>query len=118
MTRIVTNDIGPTGLYQYYIKLIPTIHTNEWGSKFCTNQFTVTEKYRQFLVPDANNTQLAAVLPGIFFIYELSPFMIESQKSIVPPTHFLTKICAIVGGLFVVLGIVDNIIFKISQLKK
>jgi hypothetical protein len=51
--RIVSeeNNNGPTGLFQYYIKVIPTIYTNEWGSKIFTNQYTFTERYRPFVMP-------------------------------------------------------------------
>jgi hypothetical protein len=57
-----------------------------------------------------------AILPGIFFIYELSPFMIEASRMRMPLLHFLTKLCAIIGGVFTVLGVVDSVAFKLQSL--
>ncbi|RLN58371.1 hypothetical protein BBJ28_00014578, partial [Nothophytophthora sp. Chile5] len=36
---------------------------------------------------------------GTFFVFDLSPFMVKIENDRVPFTHFLTKICAIVGGV-------------------
>jgi hypothetical protein len=59
---------------------------------------------------------IEAILPGIFFIFELSPFMIEASRTRVPLLHLLTKVCAIVGGVFSVLGVLDSAIHKLSGL--
>lgn len=63
----------------------------------------------------ANQPQ-EAVLPGIFFVYELSPFMIEASRIRMPILHFVTKLCAIVGGVFTVLGVLDSILFRLQKL--
>ena len=57
-----------------------------------------------------------AILPGIFFVYELSPFMIEASRIRMPFLHFVTKICAIVGGVFTVLGVLDSILFRLQKM--
>jgi endoplasmic reticulum-Golgi intermediate compartment protein 3 len=56
-----------------------------------------------------------AVLPGIFFVYDLSPFMVNVKKERIPVMHLFTKLLAIVGGVFTVLGIVDSIVFKAQR---
>lgn len=43
-----------------------------------------------------------AVLPGIFFVYDLAPFMVEISMESYPLTHLFTRLCAIVGGIFTV----------------
>ena len=43
-------------------------------------------------------------MPGVFFTYELAPMMVkysEKQKSL---GHFLSNLCAIIGGVFTVSG--------------
>jgi hypothetical protein len=57
-----------------------------------------------------------AILPGIFFVYELSPFMIEASRTRMPILHFFTKVCAIVGGVFTVLGVLDSILFRLQKM--
>ncbi len=40
-----------TGLFQYFIRVVPTIYTNEYGGKIYTNQYTVTDRFRPLAVP-------------------------------------------------------------------
>ena len=57
-------------------------------------------------------------LIGVFFYYDISPMLIinrEHQKSF---THFMTGICAIVGGIFTVAGILDGFIYSAEKTLK
>lgn len=36
---------------------------------------------------------------GTFFVFDLSPFMVKIDNDRMPLTHFLVKICAIIGGV-------------------
>ncbi|VAI06183.1 unnamed protein product [Triticum turgidum subsp. durum] len=65
---------GLTGMYQYFVKVVPTIYTDIRGRKIHSNQVDFTEE----------NTSLL---------------------------HFLTNICAIVGGIFTVAGIIDSFVY-------
>ncbi|KAL6043020.1 Endoplasmic reticulum-Golgi intermediate compartment protein 3 [Balamuthia mandrillaris] len=94
-----------SGMYQYFVKIVPTIYESLDGSTINTNQFSVTEHFRPF--ENAN-----AGLPGVFIMYDLSPIMVkftETQKSF---AHFLTGVCAIIGGVFTVAGIIDSLIYN------
>jgi len=101
------------GMYQYFLKVVPTEYKNLQGELVSTNQFSVTEHFKSVGNDGAHG------LPGIFFMYELSPIrvkFIESKKSF---AHFLTGVCAIIGGVFTVAGIVDSFIYtSIKSLKK
>lgn len=95
---------GPA-MHQYFIKIVPTVYESVDGSILNTNQFSVTEHYKSLAHENAHG------LPGVFFMYELSPIMVrftESRKSF---AHFLTGVCAIIGGIFTVAGIVDSLIY-------
>jgi len=104
---------GKSGMYQYFVKVVPTTYENLDGEILNTNQFSVTEHFK-VLQGDATHG-----LPGVFFMYELSPIMVkftERQKSF---AHFLTGVCAIIGGVFTVAGIVDSFIYQgMRTLKK
>ena len=115
--RIVVPEIG-TGLFQYFIKVIPTIYTSERGKRLNTNQYTITERFRPLNMPDITNTNnpQSAVLPGIFFVYELSPFMVEVKRERAPFSHLFTKLCAIIGGVFTVMGVFDSTLYKFLKL--
>jgi hypothetical protein len=132
--KIVTPAVG-TGLFQYFIKIIPTSYTDRFllfsTSTTSTNQYTVTERFRPLMLPQfprlpdgtpdfqkAAHTQVQAILPGIFFVYDLSPFSIEVIRDSTPFSHYFTKVCATVGGVFTVMGVVDKIIFKMQKFTK
>jgi len=48
--------------------------------------------------------------PVIEFTYDLSPISIVLQQESVPFYRFLTNSCAIIGGVFTVIGLLENII--------
>lgn len=41
--------------------------------------------------------------------------MIEASRTRPPLLHVVTKLCAIVGGVFTVLGVFDSILFKLLK---
>ncbi|XP_043713747.1 endoplasmic reticulum-Golgi intermediate compartment protein 3-like isoform X2 [Telopea speciosissima] len=95
----------PSGMYQYFIKVVPTVYTDINGHTIQSNQFSVTEHFRggEFGRPSS--------LPGVFFFYDLSPIKVTFREEHVSLLHFLTSVCAIVGGVFTVSGIVDSFIY-------
>lgn len=94
----------PNGMYQYFIKVVPTIYTNIRGYTIQSNQFSVTEHYKS---PEVGRRSL----PGVFFFYDLSPIKVTFTETHSSFLHFMTNVCAIVGGIFTVAGIVDSFIY-------
>ena len=52
--------------------------------------------------------------PTIEFRYDLSPISIVVNQESVPFYRFITSACAIIGGVFTVIGFLENIIFQAS----
>lgn len=48
--------------------------------------------------------------PAIFFRYELSPIKVRYTMSYTKWSQYLVDVCAIVGGMFVVAGIIEAIL--------
>lgn len=97
------------GMYQYYIKVVPTRYQGLNKNEIESNQYSVTEHMRH-LSPGSGKG-----LPGLYFYYEVSPVQAifeERRKSNF--FSFLTNVCAIVGGAFSVMGIVD-VLLNISS---
>ncbi len=44
----------------------------------------------------------------MFFVYDLVPFMVSVTESSTPFFQFITGLCAIVGGVFTIAGVVDT----------
>ncbi|KAL5015449.1 hypothetical protein ScPMuIL_009719 [Solemya velum] len=98
-------------MYQYYVKIVPTTYTKTNGETVYTNQFSVTKNDKIVSGKLSGETGL----PGVFFIYELSPIMVkytEVQRSFM---HFLTGVCAIIGGIFTVAGLIDSMIYHSAR---
>ncbi|XP_043723495.1 endoplasmic reticulum-Golgi intermediate compartment protein 3-like [Telopea speciosissima] len=93
-----------SGMYQYFIKIVPTIYTNRRGRRINSNQFSVTEHFR-------SAEGYPQTLPGVFFFYDFSPIKVAFTEETESLLQFLTNICAIVGGIFTVSGIVDTFIY-------
>eukprot|EP00294_Goniomonas_avonlea_P016447 CAMPEP_0114560418 /NCGR_PEP_ID=MMETSP0114-20121206/11451_1 /TAXON_ID=31324 /ORGANISM="Goniomonas sp, Strain m" /LENGTH=323 /DNA_ID=CAMNT_0001745967 /DNA_START=286 /DNA_END=1257 /DNA_ORIENTATION=+ len=101
-----------SAMFQYFLKVVPTTYKYLNGETVKTNQFSVTEHFRSL---DSGGMR---GLPGVFFFYDLSPIMVrfsEQRKSFL---HFLTSVCAIVGGVFTVAGILDGVIYSSQKLAK
>jgi hypothetical protein len=95
------------GMYQYYIKIVPTKYRKANGKVIESNQYAVTEHLRP-LAPGSGRG-----LPGIYFYYDISPIQAlkEEKRGINGRfSRFLTNVCAIVGGSFTVLGLVDSLV--------
>ncbi|KAL8625220.1 Endoplasmic reticulum-Golgi intermediate compartment protein 3 [Nucella lapillus] len=97
-------------MFQYYVKVVPTTYISLTTEALYTNQFSVTKHSKQG-AGEGNEEKL----PGVFFIYELSPMMVkytEKQRSFM---HFVTGICAIIGGIFTVAGLIDALIYQSTK---
>ncbi|XP_046401835.1 endoplasmic reticulum-Golgi intermediate compartment protein 3 [Ischnura elegans] len=94
-------------MFQYYVKIVPTTYVRKDGAILQTNQFSVTRHQKVVSIVSGESG-----MPGVFFSYELSPMMVkytEKEKSL---GHFVTNLCAIIGGLWTVAGIVDSFLYR------
>ena len=97
-----------TGMYQYYAKVVPTDYVYRDGTTTETNQYSVTDHYRKIVSSRARG------LPGIFVYYDLSPIKVKIVEEGSRLSGFLTSICAIVGGSFTVMSLLDRVITKLT----
>uniref|UniRef100_A0A8C5QGU2 Endoplasmic reticulum-Golgi intermediate compartment protein n=1 Tax=Leptobrachium leishanense TaxID=445787 RepID=A0A8C5QGU2_9ANUR len=104
------NAIQASMMFQYFVKIVPTIYVKVDGEVLRTNQFSVTrhEKIANGLIGDQG-------LPGVFVLYELSPMMVKLTEKHRSFTHFLTGVCAIIGGVFTVAGLIDSLIYHSTR---
>lgn len=58
---------------------------------------------------------LSTSTPGLHIQYDLSPVMVKLERAPRALGHFLTNLCAIVGGIFTVMGIVDRFVHHAVQ---
>jgi len=60
------------------------------------------------------------MLPALYFRYDLSPVTVKYTQRKESFFRFLVQICAIIGGIFTVAGIIDALVHKsvVAILKK
>eukprot|EP00249_Psilotum_nudum_P012806 c23998_g1_i1 orf=473-1633(-) len=105
LDRVQRMQTTAIGMYQYFIKVVPTVYTDIHNHKIQTNQFSVTEHFKVV------EMGMSRSLPGVFFFYDLSPIKVNFNETKTPFLHFLTNVCAIVGGVFTVSGIIDSFVY-------
>ena len=62
------------------------------------------------------STIAAQTLPAVYFLYDLSPITMEVSDAPTSLGHFLTRVCAVVGGVFAVTGMTDRWIHRAVNL--
>ena len=138
--KIITEDNGSTGMLQYFIKIVPTKYKGK-GLDLETNRYFFTERFRPLMTDmiekehhdlggsknmagahvggaiggsmkhDEHHKVQNAVLPGVFFIYEIYPFKVEVKINFVPLTHLLIQVMATIGGIFTIVGWADSALY-------
>ena len=73
--------------------MVPTRYIRANGQTVATNQYSVT-MHRKTLGGSDHG------LPGAFFMYDMSPILVQLSERRRSFLHFLTGVCAIVGGVF------------------
>jgi endoplasmic reticulum-Golgi intermediate compartment protein 3 len=96
--------------YFLYLKIVPTLYKFKNGTTIQTNQYSVTEHLRH-VNPGSNRG-----LPGVFFFYDVSPLHVEIVEGYRKGwIAFFTSVCAIVGGVVTVMGMIDQLLYASKQ---
>jgi endoplasmic reticulum-Golgi intermediate compartment protein 3 len=89
------------------MQVVPTRYKFRNGSIIDTNQYCVTEHIRH-VAPGSQRG-----LPGVFFFYEVSPLHVEIRETYRKGyVAFFTSVCAIVGGVVTLMGMIDQWMFS------
>jgi len=102
-----------SSMFQYYVKIVPTTYESKNLSIIHTNQFSTTRHQK---VVSAFSGESG--MPGVFFSYEISPIMVKFTEKSKSFGHFATSLCAIIGGVFTVAGLIDSTIYKSTKVLK
>ena len=54
-------------------------------------------------------------MPGVYFVYEFSPLRSVIHETHLPLFELCTSLCAILGGVFTVMGMVDSVLYSMSK---
>ena len=95
--------------YEHYVKVV--------GSKFFFSNGEAVDTYTY--TTNSHQYQDNATMAAAKFTYDLSPMSIVVTETREPFYKFLTSICAIIGGVFTVIGLIDSMVYhSMRTLKK
>ncbi|CAF2245267.1 hypothetical protein BRARA_H01526 [Brassica rapa] len=102
------HDLGPNVTIEHYLQIVKT-------EVLKSNGHAMIEEYEYTAHSSVAHTYY---LPVAKFHFELSAMQVlitENSKSF---SHFITNVCAIIGGVFTVAGILDSILHQTMTLMK
>ncbi len=68
--------------------------------------------YVNQLTSNSNEVPSGMQLPAVYFRFDMSPVTVKYWQYKDNMLHFLIQICAIIGGIFSVTGIIDALVHK------
>ena len=91
--------------YEYYLKLVPTQYESTTGRihsgyQYIAHSNSVAGRYR---------------VNAIFLRYDVDAITVRFVKSGKSFSHFLVQLCAIVGGVFSVLGMINGVLLSATK---
>ncbi|CBZ24457.1 conserved hypothetical protein [Leishmania mexicana MHOM/GT/2001/U1103] len=91
---------------RYLVKVVPTTYrkTKKRNAKASTYEYSAQWSKRTIVVG------FAGAVPAVLFEFEPAPIQVNNVFERQPFSHFVVQLCGIVGGLFVVLGFIDNVV--------
>ncbi|KAI9137678.1 endoplasmic reticulum vesicle transporter-domain-containing protein [Paraphysoderma sedebokerense] len=101
-TYISTNE--QFEMFQYYLNIIPTIYMDHHERVTLTNQYAVTDYHRVI-----DHEKGSHGMPGVFMKYDVEPLTVRITEYRTPFLTFLTRICGIIGGMYVCAGLVHSL---------
>ncbi|XP_008229748.1 PREDICTED: endoplasmic reticulum-Golgi intermediate compartment protein 3 [Prunus mume] len=97
-----------SGTFKYYIKVVPTEYRYISKEVLPTNQFSVTEYFSPM-------KQFDRTWPAVYFLYDLSPITVTIKEERRSFLHFITRLCAVLGGTFALTGMLDRWMYRFLE---
>lgn len=99
---------GASGTFKYYIKIVPTEYRYLSNKVLPTNQFSVTEYFSPM-------NEFDRTWPAVYFLYDLSPITVTIKEERRRFLHFITRLCAVLGGTFALTGMLDRWMYRFLE---
>ena len=76
--------VNGSGVFQYFVKVVPTTYKYADAHSVDSCQYSVTDQFKS-----AHDPSKGFVLPGVFFIYDISPIMVRRPVAACPASQTL-----------------------------
>lgn len=94
-------SFSDSAIYEYYTKVVPTSYIPLDRPPLHVFQFTAN-----------SNRIVNQQMPSLYLRYDFSPVTVRYTEKRESTSHFVVQICAVIGGVFTVAGVVDALIHK------
>jgi len=91
--------------YEYYLKLVPTQYESTTGRIHAGYQY----------IAHSNSVAGRYRVNAIFLRYDVDAITVRFAKTGKSFSHFLVQLCAIVGGVFSVLGMINGMLLSATK---
>ncbi len=102
--------------YQYQVKIVPTVFLPLGGGSALQareHPYSSTFYFKKTVVDLSGFGLFSRIqVPGFFLRYDESPIVIEKRERKRGFLQFVTSVCAIVGGVFAMAGLVDTVLHR------
>merc|ERR1719401_656336 len=90
-----------SAIFEYYTKVVPTTYVPLDRHPLHVYQFT------------ANSNKIAnQQMPSLYLRYDFSPVTVTYTETRESFSHFVVQLCAVIGGIFTIAGLLDSLIHK------
>ncbi len=97
----LSQDVNTT--HEHYIEMVETHYQSYFSNLASVKLFKYTTNSGSFVENPEHR-------PAIRLNYDISPLVVVMESARKPLVKFLVSVCAIVGGVFTVLGLVDGLL--------
>lgn len=98
--RIFSSSAQST-VFEHYVKVVANTFRFHSSDDISTFKYTASSHHY-----DTDRKE-----PVVLFKYDLSPMSVLVEEVRQPLYHFLTNVCAIIGGVFTVIGLIDSLVY-------
>ena len=98
--------------FQYHLRVVPTVYESLSGLPIDSRQYSASD-----FVAEYDARAAPHVHPGLWLRYDFSPTMVRRVEVRRTFLQFLTSLCAILGGVFAISGLVDQVIHRATEKK-
>jgi len=101
VTEKKTGSYIDSSIFEYYTKVVPTTYMPLEGQPLHVYQFTANA-----------NKIVNQQMPSFYLRYDFSPVTVRYKETRESFSHFAVQICAVIGGVFTVAGLLDSVLHK------
>merc|ERR1719483_16276 len=102
---------GWSAAFSYELQIVPVSYTTVFGSLFYSNHYSFTMVKQPLRSRRPGDFDWKPGLPGVFFMFSFSPYMIKLDVLRPRFLKFIMRIAAIVGGVYTVSTLADRVGF-------